>query len=144
MREIDKIIIHCSASKENQDIGAKEIDAWHKKCGWDGIGYHFVIRRNGETEQGRALEKAGAHCRGQNKNSIGICLAGGIDENGRAENNFTPKQFQSLRELVAELQGKYPKASVHGHNEFAPKACPCFDVQKFFAERNLEDNSESV
>ncbi|MFG6359724.1 MAG: N-acetylmuramoyl-L-alanine amidase, partial [Mailhella sp.] len=104
MREINKIIIHCSATKPTQDIGAAEIDMWHKKQGWDEIGYHFVIRRNGETEKGRDIEIAGAHCKGQNKNSIGICLAGGIDENGRAENNFTDKQFQSLRNLAAKLK----------------------------------------
>lgn len=135
MRMINKIIIHCSATKPTQDIGAAEIDMWHKKQGWDEIGYHFVIRRNGETEKGRDIEIAGAHCKGQNKNSIGICLAGGIDENGRAKNNFTEKQFQSLRNLAAKLKKEYPNAAIHGHNEFANKACPCFDVKEFFNEK---------
>lgn len=133
MRKINKIIIHCSATKASQDIGAKEIDAWHKKQGWQEIGYHFVIRRNGTVEKGRALEKAGAHCKGQNKNSIGICLVGGIDDNGKSQNNFTEAQFASLRKLAADLKLQYPNASMHGHNEFAAKDCPCFDVQKFFA-----------
>lgn len=134
MREITQIIIHCSATKPNQDIGVKEIDAWHRKLGWSGIGYHFIICRNGETEIGRDLAKAGAHCRGQNKNSIGICLVGGIDENGKSQNNFTPAQFAALRELVQKLRADFPNASVHGHNEFAAKDCPCFDVQGFLSE----------
>lgn len=133
MREINKIIIHCSATKASQDIGAFQIDECHKKLGWSGIGYHFVIRRSGEIEKGRDIAVTGAHCKGQNKNSIGICLVGGIDENGKSENNFTESQFQSLRELVAELKQQYPNTSVHGHNEFAPKDCPCFNVRDFFA-----------
>lgn len=135
MREINKIIIHCSATKPTQDIGAAEIDMWHKKQGWDEIGYHFVIRRSGEVEKGRAVEKIGAHCKGHNAGSIGICLAGGIDENGRAKNNFTEKQFQALRKLVLELKAKFNILYVFGHNEFANKACPCFDVKKFFGKK---------
>lgn len=134
MREINKIIIHCSATKPGQDIGAEEIGAWHRQRGFEGIGYHFVIRRGGEIETGRDLQRAGAHCRGQNKNSIGICLVGGIDENGKSQNNFTPAQFASLRELVKKLQADFPQASVHGHNEFAAKDCPCFCAADFFGK----------
>lgn len=132
MRKINKIIIHCSATKASQDIGVKEIDAWHKKQGWEEIGYHFVIRRNGRCEKGRDIEKIGAHCKGHNADSIGICLVGGIDNNGKPQNNFTDAQFQTLRKLVADLKQKYPQATIHGHNEFANKACPCFDVKEFF------------
>lgn len=136
MREINKIIIHCSATKPSQDIGAFQIDEWHKKLGWSGIGYHFVIRRSGEVEKGRDIEIAGAHCKGQNKNSIGICLVGGIDENGKSQNNFTPEQFAALRKLVQRLRADFPNAGIHGHNEFAAKDCPCFDVGEFFREYN--------
>lgn len=132
MREINKIIIHCSATKANQDIGTFQVDEWHKEQGWAGIGYHYVIRRNGNIENGRPLEIAGAHCKGQNKHSIGICLVGGIDRNGDPQNNFTDVQFQALRKLVADLKNNFPQVTVHGHCEFANKACPCFDVQKFF------------
>lgn len=132
MREINKIIIHCSATKPSQDISAFQIDEWHKKLGWKEIGYHFVIRRNGEVEKGRDIEIVGAHCKGQNKNSIGICLIGGISESGNSENNFTENQFHALRALVAELKKQYPGATLHGHNEFAAKDCPCFNVQEFF------------
>ncbi len=134
MREINKIIIHCSATKANQDIGTFQIDEWHKKRGWSGIGYHFVIRRNGEIENGRPVEVTGAHCQGQNRDSIGICLVGGIDRNGDPQNNFTDVQFQALRKLVADLKNNFPQVTVHGHCEFANKACPCFDVQEFFKE----------
>lgn len=132
MRKVNEIIIHCSATKPNIHIGAKEIDSWHRKRGFDEIGYHYVIRRSGEIEKGRDLDKAGAHCKKHNSFSIGICLVGGIDDNGKSENNFTESQFQALRKLVAELKILYPKASLHGHNEFAAKDCPCFNVQEFF------------
>lgn len=134
MRKIDKIIVHCSATRPSQDIGAAEIDTCHKKQGWNGIGYHFVIRRNGQIEKGRPVEIAGAHCKGHNADSIGICLVGGIDANGRSENNFTDAQFQALRKLVADLKNNFLQVTVHGHCEFANKACPCFDVQEFFKE----------
>lgn len=137
MRKIDKIIVHCSATRPSQDIGAAEIDTWHKKQGWDGIGYHFVIRRNGQIENGRAVEKIGAHCKGHNADSIGICLVGGIDANCRPQNNFTDAQFASLRRLVLELKEKYHIPYIFGHNEFANKACPCFDVKKFFSSPSL-------
>ena len=137
MREINKIIIHCSATKPSQDIGAFQIDEWHKKQGWSGIGYHFVIRRNGEIEKGRDIAVTGAHCKGQNKHSIGICLVGGIDENGKSQNNFTAEQFAGLRRLVSELKQQYPNATLHGHNEFAAKDCPCFDVREFFADNRF-------
>lgn len=135
MRKIDKIIVHCSATKPTQNIGAAEIDAWHKKQGWDEIGYHFVIRRSGEIENGRAVEKIGAHCKGHNADSIGICLVGGIDTAGKPENNFTDAQFASLRKLVLELKAKFNILYIFGHNEFANKACPCFNVKKFFGKK---------
>lgn len=135
MRNINKIIIHCSASKPTQNIGAAEIDTWHKQQGWDEIGYHFVIRRSGEIEKGRELQKIGAHCKGHNTDSIGICLVGGIDADGKPENNFTDLQFASLRKLVLELKAKFNILYIFGHNDFANKACPCFDVKKFFGKK---------
>lgn len=134
MRKINMIIVHCSATKAEQDIGAEEIDAWHKKQGWQEIGYHYVIRRNGTIEKGRDLEKAGAHCRGQNKHSIGVCLAGGINGAGRPENNFTAEQFASLKLLLSELKEKFPQAGIYGHCDFAAKACPCFNVKEFLSK----------
>lgn len=134
MRDINKIIIHCSATKADSDIGAKEIDSWHKKQGFSSIGYHFVICRNGDIEAGRPVQEMGAHCKGQNANSIGICLIGGIDENGKSQNNFTDKQFQCLKLLVKKLQNEFPNSTIHGHYEFANKDCPCFNVKEFFTQ----------
>lgn len=137
MREINSIIIHCSATKASQDIGVKEIDKEHKKNGWDGIGYHYVIRRSGRIENGRALEKAGAHCKGHNANSIGICLAGGIDNSGKAENNFTDAQFLSLLTLLNKFTRELPVKTIAGHYQYARKDCPCFNVNEFLDKHNL-------
>ena len=132
MRKIDKIILHCSANGPNSKIGVKEIRDYHvKQRGWKDIGYHYVIKRNGVLETGRPIEQAGAHCTGYNANSIGICLVGGIDNAGMPQDNFTPEQFEKLAQFLRVLRLKYPKATIHGHNEFANKACPVFDVKKF-------------
>lgn len=132
MREITEIIIHCSATKEGHPFFAADIDRWHKAQGWSGIGYHYVIDIDGKVETGRAEYQTGAHAKGHNANSIGICYIGGLDINGKPKDTRTPEQRKSLMELVARLKVKYPKATVHGHNEFANKACPCFNVRKEF------------
>lgn len=132
MREITEIIIHCSATKEGHLFFAADIDRWHKAQGWSGIGYHYVIDIDGKVETGRAEYQTGAHTKGHNANSIGICYIGGLDINGKPKDTRTPEQRKSLAELVARLKVKYPKATVHGHNEFANKDCPCFNVRKEF------------
>lgn len=132
MREITEIIIHCSATKEGHPFFAADIDRWHKAQGWSGIGYHYVIDIDGKVETGRAEYQTGAHAKGHNANSIGICYIGGLDRDGKPKDTRTPEQRKSLAELVARLKVKYPKATVHGHNEFANKACPCFNVRKEF------------
>lgn len=132
MREITEIIIHCSATKEGHPFFAADIDRWHKAQGWSGIGYHYIIDIDGKVETGRAEYQTGAHAKGHNANSIGICYIGGLDINGKFKDTRTPEQRKSLAELVARLKVKYPKATVHGHNEFANKACPCFNVRKEF------------
>jgi len=141
MRDIDLIVIHCSATKPDMDIGADTIRVWHTDPkpagrGWSDIGYHYVIRRNGDVERGRPVEKSGAHVKGHNSNSIGVCLVGGIDEAGKAESNFTEAQWKALSTLIAQLEGEYPEADVKGHRELDPgKACPSFDVQAWLDER---------
>ena len=90
MRKVNLLVIHCAATKPNMDIGRDEIDSWHKARGWSGIGYHYVIRRDGRIESGRPVEQAGAHASGYNANSIGICLVGGINHNGKPEFQSTP------------------------------------------------------
>jgi hypothetical protein len=135
MRTISKIIIHCAATRPDMDVGAKEIRGWHVNGnGWDDIGYHGVIRRDGILESGRPMDQPGAHTTGHNAHSIGICLVGGLKDDGKTPDaNYTLAQWATLKRVVADLRKKYPNATVHGHNEFAAKDCPCFDVQKWLA-----------
>lgn len=129
MREIKSIVVHCSATPKHMDIGVSEIREWHKKRGWSDIGYHYVIRRNGVVEDGRPVEQVGAHVKGHNKNSIGICLVGGIGENQKADANFTLEQYNALDLLVYDLMCRFGVLEVYGHRELNPhKECPCFDV----------------
>ena len=130
-REIENIVIHCSATKPSMEIGSREIRSWHLARGWKDIGYHFVIRRNGKIELGRSVAIRGAHVRGHNATSIGICYVGGIAENGDPEDNRTAEQIKSLEFLVSLLWAIWPDAEVLGHRDFPDvcKACPRFDVQ---------------
>jgi N-acetylmuramoyl-L-alanine amidase len=134
MRRIDKIILHCSATPEGKHFTVADIDRWHRERGWKGIGYHYVIYLDGSIHKGRPEEIIGAHCSGQNAYSIGICYIGGLDAFGKAKDTRTPAQREALRELVSDLKTRYPAATVHGHNEFAKKDCPCFNVQDEFSK----------
>lgn len=141
MRIIDRIVIHCSATKPDQTIGVKEITEWHKKRGFNTVGYHYVIRRDGTTEDGRPNQQVGAHAKGFNKTSIGICLVGGLDENGNPQPNFTTEQVRSLRTLVAFLKQTYKISSdmVIGHRDLpgVNKQCPCFQVNHWMETGKL-------
>lgn len=135
-REIQKIIIHCSATKEGVGFCASDIDQWHKDRGWKCIGYHFVIGLEGTIEKGREIDEVGAHCLGQNKNSIGICYIGGLDKMGRAKDTRTQEQKEALSALCERLHEEYPEATFHGHKEFEKgKDCPCFEVQEWLKEQ---------
>ena len=132
MRKIEKIIIHCSATPEGRPVTVKDITAWHKERGFRTIGYHYVIYLNGEIHPGRKESEVGAHTVGQNQKSIGICYIGGVDKQMKAKDTRTEIQKIVLRDLVNDLKKRYPDATVHGHNEFAAKACPSFNVKKEF------------
>lgn len=134
----DHLVIHCSATRAVQDIGAREITRWHRDNGWATIGYHFVIRRNGKVETGRPVDAIGAHVQGHNHDSVGICLVGGLDNaTWKPANNFTPQQWEALKKLLTALVKRYPKAKVLGHRDFpgVQKACPSFSA-KVWARRN--------
>lgn len=133
----DYIVVHCSATTASMDIGAEEIRHWHKKRGWKDIGYHVVIRRDGSVELGRALNVTGAHVYGHNHNSVGICVVGGINDDGNAENNFTEAQFDTLRNVIDEMQARYPGAQLMGHRDFpeVAKDCPSFDVREWYGKQ---------
>jgi len=136
LKSVDYLVVHCSATTPSMDIGKEEIDRWHRKRKMLMIGYHYVIRRDGVLEEGRELGEMGAHVRGWNDVSIGICMAGGIDENGKPENNYTEEQFACLRSVLDYLHKKNPKAIIQGHRDFpnVAKACPCFDVKTWYAK----------
>ena len=129
MRIITLLIVHCSAVRPGQRSSAKDINGWHREKGWNGIGYHYVVRRDGSIELGRPLEEVGAHCVGHNSHSIGICYEGGLDEHGEEADTRTPEQKRALRKLLEELHGRFPKALIVGHHDLNPgKKCPCYDV----------------
>lgn len=130
MRIINEIIIHCSATPEGKDYTVEQIKQWHKQRGFSDIGYHYVIYRDGSIHSGRPIGRIGAHCLKHNAHSIGVCYIGGIAKDGKTpKDTRTDAQKESLIKLIKELKAKYPKATVHGHREYANKACPCFDAK---------------
>lgn len=138
-RIIEAIVIHCAATKPEQDVGAKEIRAWHLARGFNDIGYHHVIRRDGTVEKGRDEAVPGAHVEGHNARTIGVCLVGGIDERGNADNNFTPAQWDALKTLCGALAARYRAAVFQGHRDFpgVAKACPSFDARLWARQNGL-------
>ena len=135
MKDVKKIIVHCSATREGDNsINAEVIDRWHKKRGWKGIGYHFVVLIDGSIETGRMINKCGAHTKGMNCKSIGVCYIGGVEsernDKGKysAKDTRTPEQIATMLELLRLLKKIYPEAKIHGHRDFAAKACPSFDA----------------
>jgi N-acetylmuramoyl-L-alanine amidase len=131
MRDINKIIIHCSATPEGRDVKTSTIKQWHTAKGWSDIGYHYVIELDGSVNMGRDIDRIGAHTRGENTGSIGICYVGGMDANMKnPKDTRTEKQKEGLKCLIKDLRSTYGDLTIHGHNEFASKACPSFDVEK--------------
>lgn len=140
MRNITKVVLHCSATPPDMNIGADTIKRWHvdpppKGNGWADIGYHWVIKRDGTLEKGRPEEKQGAHCaaNGGNLDSIGVCMVGGVRREGAklvTENNFTPEQWWTLKQVLEDLTRRYPKiVSIKGHRDYDKgKDCPSFNV----------------
>ena len=129
MRVIRLIIIHCSAVRPWQVSGLQDIDRWHRQQGWNGCGYHYVVRRDGTIETGRPLEMVGAHCVHHNQHSIGVCYEGGLNADGLAADTRTAAQKVAMRQLLGKLHEQFPKAVIAGHNVFDPtKDCPCFDA----------------
>lgn len=133
MREINKIIVHASATAPSQDIGVSEIRHWHLGKGWSDVGYHYVIRRDGTREYGRDIKIPGAHAKGHNEDSIGICLVGGVTEDGKSDANFTFMQYITLSTIISEIQGFHGELEVIGHRDIegVKKDCPCFNVSAF-------------
>ena len=137
MRVITLVIIHCSAVKPDQLSSAAQIDSWHRQRGYHlGIGYHYVIRRNGDIEPGRPEWMVGAHCLNHNKYSIGVCYEGGLDARGQPADTRTDEQKAAMRKLLERLHRDYPKAVIVGHHDLDPmKDCPCIaNVAREYAD----------
>ena len=129
MRKINEIIVHCAATPEGKNFKAADIDRWHRERKMKCIGYHYVVDLDGTVEPGRPESEIGAHYHRHNKNSIGVCYVGGLAADGRTpEDTRTAAQKEALLTLLKKLRAKYPKASIHGHRDFAAKACPSFDA----------------
>ena len=115
----------------------------HIKNGWAGIGYHYYIDLNGQVWEGRPEAYIGSHVKNHNSISIGICYCGGLDKKGKPKDTRTDAQIKSMAELCAMLHKKYPTATFHGHNEFAAKDCPCFNVKEWIKSINIDRMEEN-
>lgn len=137
--KVNYLAVHCSATPPTMDIGDEEIKQWHLERGWSDIGYHVVIRRSGYVEYGRPFDVPGAHVKGFNKNSIGICLIGGVDHLGNAQDNFTDEQYRALDRVLRALQYLFEGAIIKGHREFpnVAKECPSFDIDTWLRKHKL-------
>lgn len=130
-RKITEIIVHCSATPEGKDFTVADIRRWHLQRGFNDIGYHWVIYRDGSINKGRDESIVGAHCTGHNANSVAVCYIGGVARDGKTpKDTRTPEQKRALVKLLRELKQRYPSAVIHSHRDFANKACPSFDATK--------------
>ena len=140
MRVITLIVVHCSAVKPDQLSSAAQIDSWHRERGFHlGIGYHYVIRRDGTIEPGHPECLIGAHCHVKghhyNTHSIGICYEGGLDARGQPDDTRTAAQKATMRQLLEDLHQRYPRAMIVGHRDLShDRDCPCFNAYKEYAD----------
>lgn len=132
------IVVHCSASPPSAKVDASVIDRWHRERGFRKIGYHFVICRDGKVEPGRALTEIGAHAENFNAVSVGVCLVGGVDNNLKAQDNFTVAQKDALHGVITGLLKQFPRAEIVGHRDLpnVRKDCPSFDAKAWWAGVN--------
>jgi len=138
LNSIDTIYIHCSATPEGKNVTVQEIDSWHKARGWSGIGYHFFVDLQGKIHIGRSLNRVGAHVKNHNVTSIGICYAGGVDEQNEPKDTLNKKQYMAIKNLIMSLGTVFQKSlNIKGHNEVSPKACPSFNVKEKFGKEQL-------
>ena len=136
MRDLKRVILHCSATPEGREFGAEDIRRWHINRGWTDIGYHYVIHIDGLIETGRPVSIQGAHTSGENENSVGVCYIGGLDLSMDAKDTMTVPQEIAFVELVNSLRLIFGDLSIHGHNEYSTKACPSFSVEEKFGFLN--------
>ena len=123
------LVIHCTATREDQDYTPEQLRRDHLRRGFIDVGYHFYIRKDGTVTQHRRYNEVGAHCRPFNRCSIGICYEGGLDESGRPKDTRTLAQRSALVRLLKALKQQFPQALIRGHNEMpgaTTKECPSF------------------
>ena len=146
MRKIDLIVIHCSATRADRSLTPDDLETQHRRRGFNGTGYHYYIRKDGTVHLTRPIERIGAHVKGFNLNSVGICYEGGLDARGNPKDTRTPEQRSALHLLVYQLLQQFRNARVCGHRDLSPdldgdgtvepwewvKQCPCFEVSKEF------------
>lgn len=148
------IAVHCSATREGQAFDATDIDGWHRKQGWAGIGYHYVVHLDGTLEAGRPEDAVGSHVQGHNSETIGIVYIGGVDATGKPKDTRTAAQKATLRQLLSSLIARYRKTltTVGGHRDYSPdkdgdgvveaqewmKACPSFDVRAWLKAEGIQ------
>lgn len=153
MRNVNEIIVHCSATKADwmstspTSKKVAEIKKWHvQDNGWKDIGYHYLIDRDGTVASGRPVSQVGAHVSGRNTNTIGVCLLGGYGSNEKDpfSKHFTSAQEEALRNLIKDLRKAYPTITiVSGHNQYAAKACPGFNVPSWYNTTVTNTDKES-
>ncbi|MCR6498404.1 N-acetylmuramoyl-L-alanine amidase [Shinella sp. CPCC 101442] len=131
-RKITEIIVHCTATPEGREVSVDTIRSWHLANGWKDIGYHYVVALDGTVRPGRAEAQIGSHVAGHNSGTIGIVYVGGVAADGKTpKDTRTAAQKSALLDLAKALIAKYPAIKeVAGHNQYAAKACPSFDVRK--------------
>ena len=147
-REINLIVVHCSATKADRGITAKDMDSYHRVWGLSSWGYHYYVRKNGAIERMRDEGDPGVHACGHNRDSIGVCYEGGLDANGRPADTRTVLQKRSWLALLRSLRADYPSAVIKGHRDVVAdvkgsgrvdrwervKECPCFDAMEEYGD----------
>lgn len=136
---IKYIVLHYSATYADQDLGVADIRKMHLKNGWNDVGYHYIIKRDGTVQKGRQDNVVGAHVAGFNTGSLGICCIGGLERatgpNVGVDNRTDAQKAATVR-LVRDLLAKHPGAQVVGHKDLKPTQCPGFDVRSWWAAQN--------
>ena len=148
MRKINRIVVHCSATKEGVHYNRADIDRWHRQAGYRCIGYHYVVYLDGTIATGRPIEQVGAHAKGYNESSIAVCYIGGLSLQGKPKDTRTEAQRKTMLSLLRGLKSRFPSAVICGHRDLSPdinhngiiepfefiKACPCFDAKEEYKD----------
>ena len=129
MRIINKLIVHCSATREGMNVSRDTIRDWHLARGFNDIGYHFYIDLDGNIHKGRDIAKIGAHSKGQNRSSIGICYCGGVESDGKTpKDTRNEAQKEALLCVLRTMKAREPEAVMHSQRDFANKAWPSLEA----------------